>query len=336
MIDRLVTLSIPTFQRPGRLKVLLESLLQYKSAECFSIYISENSPQDPEVSLVISSFSSRLNIIYKAQSAPLGVVGNFWHCFVAPATKYVIQIGDDDLINLDNVYESVLALEAQSNCTAAFNQVFNYFADGSADNFITSLRLENNSLLNRLASFFRINNIVYYPFDGIVRHGKYNLMIYCVFRSSFLKAYLADLAFVSNHVGNERDTVSAAYLAGNILSFESVGVTKVRHSSNMGSLSRGQLSEKDISLWKHRNNAVSLNAQFKLVQRCCSLFPSPRPVAVSYLMSSLLRTFLVKTLSVRPFSVSYKYFLFGFRKFVHQPYDGFLRNFRGQKELSSE
>jgi len=122
----LVSIIIPTYNRPEYLKVALASAVQ-QTYQNIEIIVSDNcSPENPE-SIVESFKDSRIRF-FRNQSN-LGMFPNTMNAFKKARGKYVASLLDDDLWEKDFLAKLVPALEANSNLALAFCN--HYIIDGN-------------------------------------------------------------------------------------------------------------------------------------------------------------------------------------------------------------
>ena len=101
----LLSLGIPTFRRPHRLKSLLERLTHQKDILSLEIEIvvSDNHSQD-ETPTVVASYQNRLPIIYSSNEQNIGSAMNF-HALLTKCSGTLVWLvpADDDFTCLDSV-----------------------------------------------------------------------------------------------------------------------------------------------------------------------------------------------------------------------------------------
>ena len=98
--NKILSIAIPTYKRQGKLKRLLNILVQQVEQdnlyEEVNILVSDNANQE-EIATLVSSFSSKkLDIQYFAQSTNLGAEGNIQFLFQNTNTSYIWFMSDDD------------------------------------------------------------------------------------------------------------------------------------------------------------------------------------------------------------------------------------------------
>jgi hypothetical protein len=113
----LVSVIIPTYNRPEYLKQAIASAIQ-QSYQNIEIIVSDNcSPESPQT-LVESFGDSRIRFWRQPQN--LGMLANQLYAFKMARGKYVASLHDDDMWNEDFLTKLVPLLEANSGLILAF------------------------------------------------------------------------------------------------------------------------------------------------------------------------------------------------------------------------
>lgn len=95
-MDKLLTIAIPTYNRPITLKRALDAIfMQYDKR--VEILICDDST-NYDVQNVVADMKNKMPINYIKNSVNLGFNKNFLKCFKEANGKYVLLMGDDDLI----------------------------------------------------------------------------------------------------------------------------------------------------------------------------------------------------------------------------------------------
>ncbi len=113
MSTPILTVVIPTYDRPQQLKNLLDTLLPQTNDRWKLLVVDNCSPK-----LVRDYVSAEVEV--QRNPANIGVAGNLPHCFVQMDTDWVWMIGDDDLVDSDGI-ERVLAAIAEHPDAAILN-----------------------------------------------------------------------------------------------------------------------------------------------------------------------------------------------------------------------
>lgn len=101
MLSPLLTIAIPTWNRATYLKANLDQLrseLKTVTQGCVEIIVSDNCSPDETPTVVNDAIQNGLSIIYKRNEENIGWARNFIQCFDLAAGKYVLLLGDDDLL----------------------------------------------------------------------------------------------------------------------------------------------------------------------------------------------------------------------------------------------
>lgn len=103
-MDILLTVAIPTYNRPKTLKRALDAIsAQYD--ERVEVLVCDDSTNN-DVQTVVEEMSSNIPIRYIKNPENLGFNKNFLQCFREAKGEYVLLMGDDDLIiNLPHIME---------------------------------------------------------------------------------------------------------------------------------------------------------------------------------------------------------------------------------------
>lgn len=118
----LLSLGIPTYRRPHRLRHLLERLKQQKNITLLNIEIvvSDNHSED-ETENVVKEFINELPIRYICQNSNVGSAMNFHALLSLCKGKYLWLVPDDDDFTLpDSVYTIYQKLESNPEISALF------------------------------------------------------------------------------------------------------------------------------------------------------------------------------------------------------------------------
>ena len=95
----LLTLAIPTYNRSGFLRQLLESVSgQVQSEARVELLVSDNASTDGTLSLVEEEIRRGVPLRYLRNETNLGPDANFLQCYEHARGKYIWIIGDDDIV----------------------------------------------------------------------------------------------------------------------------------------------------------------------------------------------------------------------------------------------
>ncbi|MBE9197786.1 MULTISPECIES: glycosyltransferase family 2 protein [unclassified Nodularia (in: cyanobacteria)] len=134
--EPLVSVIIPTYNRPEYLKQAIASAVSqtYRNIE---IIVSDNcSPENPQ-SLVESFEDPRIRFWRQPQN--LGMIANQMHGFKMAGGKYVASLHDDDMWNRDFLAKLVPPLEANADLILAFCDQYIIDADSKIQDDRTEL-----------------------------------------------------------------------------------------------------------------------------------------------------------------------------------------------------
>jgi glycosyltransferase involved in cell wall biosynthesis len=126
----LLTIAIPTYNRWGCLKQLLEILAPQLAGESrVELIVSDNASPDDTPDVVASFREKGLALIYNRNEKNLGADANIVHCFEMARGEYVWIFGDDDLIAPGTINRVLHALSSQRYdivCIRAYFYLGNY------------------------------------------------------------------------------------------------------------------------------------------------------------------------------------------------------------------
>ncbi|MEH1894588.1 MAG: glycosyltransferase family 2 protein [Nostoc sp.] len=134
----LVSVIIPTYNRPDYLKQAIASAIK-QTYQNIEIIVSDNcSPENPQA-LVASFGDSRIRFWRHQEN--VGMLANQQHAFKMAQGKYVASLHDDDMWNEDFLAKLVPSLEANPELILAFCD--QYIID--ADSIINNIGTEENT-----------------------------------------------------------------------------------------------------------------------------------------------------------------------------------------------
>ncbi|MEI8245071.1 MAG: glycosyltransferase family 2 protein [Lentisphaerota bacterium] len=149
----LVSIGIPTYNRPELLKKCLFCLLNQTYIN-IEIVVSDNcSPNQAVPNLVAELRKSHANIIYFRHSENIGPSNNFNFVRQKATGKYFMWLADDDLISDRFIEETVNFLEQNEDYSLASGIPF--WMDGEIDKIVSLpiLSLENCNKLKRIFNY---------------------------------------------------------------------------------------------------------------------------------------------------------------------------------------
>lgn len=99
-----LSISVPVYNRPNSLKILLDSVSRGGDAlKSIQICISDNDAEGTANESVVGHFSSKLNIKYHKNDCNIGMVKNILNSIDMADGKYIWLMGDDDYIKGENL-----------------------------------------------------------------------------------------------------------------------------------------------------------------------------------------------------------------------------------------
>ena len=116
--DFLISICIPSYNRPKELTRLLESI-HNKNKQLVQIIICEDmAPKRQEVRLVVDNFknSTSYNVKYSENIENLGHGGNFRECIKKADGEFIIFMGDDDMFIPETLDNYCLFLQENRHC----------------------------------------------------------------------------------------------------------------------------------------------------------------------------------------------------------------------------
>ncbi len=116
-LEPLVSVIIPTYNRPEYLKQAITSAVQ-QTYQNLEIIVSDNCSSENPQALVESFQDPRIKFWRHEQN--IGMLGNQFHGFKIATGKYVASLHDDDMWNHDFLSKLVPHLEANSDLILAF------------------------------------------------------------------------------------------------------------------------------------------------------------------------------------------------------------------------
>lgn len=149
----LVSVGVPTYNRPSGLKKCLEHLLA-QSYIHLEIIISDNSSENPDVQQTILHYASTdSRIRHFKQPVNIGLEANFNFVYANASGPYFIWASDDDLLEYNYIEECVKFLEKEPDYVLCSGEA-KYYA---GDKFVFSepmFRVDQRNNAARLMKFF--------------------------------------------------------------------------------------------------------------------------------------------------------------------------------------
>lgn len=129
-----VTIAVPTYNRPEKLRRALRSIeaQTYKATE---VIISDNATPGKEVDKVVYEFRATIpNIRFIKQEVNVGPVENFFCCLRSSSSDYFMWLADDDEISPGCLKELVHMVETIPNLASAIPRW--HYSTESPDTFV--------------------------------------------------------------------------------------------------------------------------------------------------------------------------------------------------------
>jgi abequosyltransferase len=106
-----LTIAIPTFNRSGCLSLCLSTLIPQVQAagDEVELIISDNASTDDTQDVVQSCITSGVSLLYLRNESNVGADRNFVQCFRRARGKYLLLLGDDDVL-LSGALEKLLPI----------------------------------------------------------------------------------------------------------------------------------------------------------------------------------------------------------------------------------
>lgn len=130
----LVSVVIPTFNRPSYLRLALATAVKQSYANLEIIVHDNASPQD--VASIVAEFNDP-RILYARNDTNIGQTRNILAALKRASGKYVALLGDDDLWSLDFIASLIAPMEAHPNAVVCFCDHEMIDSDGRVDSAVT-------------------------------------------------------------------------------------------------------------------------------------------------------------------------------------------------------
>ncbi len=203
----LVSIGIPTFDRPVLLDKCLASISDYTYRN-IEIIISENSQHSP-TDKVVANYS-HLCIRYYRQYKNIGIINNFKFVLTHASGNFFFFHSDDDSYGNSFVQDAIESFNANPDIVTFFGVTALCHSAGLAKReHRCYLRYSTKkSFLSDAITLYNVNNLLNFS-----RPNKLNYLIYAIHRTDVIKwAFLG----VVDKMTNERDIISGLALSGRI------------------------------------------------------------------------------------------------------------------------
>lgn len=127
MNDILISISIPTYNRAAYLKLCLEQLLPQarQAGSCVEVNVFDNASPDDTEGVVRFFLARGFHLRYTRNDANIGSDRNIAQCFDQARGRYVLILGDDDVL-LDGALEKILHVLREGNYGGVFVRPYGY------------------------------------------------------------------------------------------------------------------------------------------------------------------------------------------------------------------
>lgn len=165
-MDKILTIVVPTYDRPQKIKAQFASLLPQLS-DVVTLIIIDNNSKIPVSSLIDKGFHSKVKIIRNAIN--IGGAANIARCFEVCETEWLWTLSDDDIVEVDAVAKILsLIKNLEDVCFVNFNNKRTY----SSSNFRNVL--ENAGLYQDLYymsvcvyNIFKLKNHIHHYYRAL-------------------------------------------------------------------------------------------------------------------------------------------------------------------------
>ena len=219
--EPMVSIGLPTYNRPAGLRKALEWILQqtYPNLE---ILVSDNCSTNTEVQKITTEFAARDNRIRVfRQNENIGLENNFNYVYAQSLAPYFIWMSDDDFFDANYISDCVQFLEKNPDFVLC-SGVAKYYSD---DEYLFSepmFRLDQQGFFARLFKYFY----------SVEKNGNF----YGVFRNNLL-----DAAPLGVHAGCDWSFMGKMAMLGKLTYIES---TSYHRSADGNSQTRQKMIEK--------------------------------------------------------------------------------------------
>jgi glycosyltransferase involved in cell wall biosynthesis len=269
-VDPLVTVGIPTYNRPDGLRRALECVTgqTYRNLE---ILISDNaSPGDETQSVVDSFMRNDSRIIYVRHPINKGAYFNFKFVLDRARGDYFMWFADDDACDSEFVSELVACFQRDDTVALAMSDVRIIEDDSSK---VTEVRLSSIRMEQAIRNWETVEKLFFaYPTSNIF------FCIYGLYRTGVLKRCKFDFASKWKGITFASEVPILAQVAshGKIVSVPRILKTYVSHPGSMYVKERGMLNRFDRML---RHIEIRLTLTW-IAMRCHLKLRKKLPLAV--------------------------------------------------------
>ncbi|MEO5684452.1 MAG: glycosyltransferase family 2 protein [Chitinophagaceae bacterium] len=173
----LVSIGVPTYNRPEMLERTLQSLLG-QTYENIEIIVSDNCSTNSQVEAVMSRFIADKRIKYFRQPVNKGAIFNFNFLLEKFSGSYVMRLGDDDWVEPNYIECCVEFLEQNPGYVGAYGQTRLYDVGGKFVKYDPAINMDQDSYRERMVYYLEnVNqNGCYF---GLIRANNMQCVFVC-------------------------------------------------------------------------------------------------------------------------------------------------------------
>lgn len=167
MINELVSIGVPTYNRPISLKRTLESLVN-QSYSNLEIIVSDNCSSNKDVDIVLESFRSDGRIKIFRQEKNRGATFNFNFVLSKVKGTYFMRIGDDDWLDSNYIEMCLRFLVENPKYVCAYGRTKLFNLNGEFVKYDIDLSLDDEDFTKRMINYYSnvLQNGIYF---GLMR-----------------------------------------------------------------------------------------------------------------------------------------------------------------------
>lgn len=205
----MISIMIPTYQRPAFLKIALESALQQTKPTCrYEVVVIDNEYSDgvSETEALIRQYQDD-RLLYYQNKQNLGLVGNWNRCITLARGEWVAYLHDDDVLMPDYLNKILQLLSKKRDIDGIMTLYHELHQGENADSQLPRAKSVKSGLYDRLSrnklmplrqvdSVMKIGNVYGPPTCGsifrracLVSSGGFNDTLYPSFDWFYLYAY---------------------------------------------------------------------------------------------------------------------------------------------------
>jgi len=229
MINRTVTIGLPTFNRADLLKEALDDFRGQTFSD-FELLIFDNASTGPRVRELCERVATEEGRVrYIRYDKNRGPAANFWYVWEQARSPYFMWASDDDVWSADFIERAIVALTENPKFSACFCQIENINTDG--------VTLRKYPSFNRLSSTgVTAMDLVRFLWEPEIM-GKANLL-YSVFRRDSLGEIVNIFKELPPAWGSDMALIYAFLCRNNITIDDGVVLKKRIHTSDKVSVVR--------------------------------------------------------------------------------------------------